>query len=92
MHFMNPVPVMKLVELIRGMQTSDEVMSHTGSQVAAPEQSSTKTYLHQATTCLVSDLQLGLVKISRTLLLADVAHQLLTALGRQSDKRRKTQS
>lgn len=26
MHFMNPVPVMKLVELIRGMQTSDEVM------------------------------------------------------------------
>ncbi|KAL0023876.1 hypothetical protein WJX79_002932 [Trebouxia sp. C0005] len=25
MHFMNPVPVMKLVELIRGMQTSDEV-------------------------------------------------------------------
>ena len=31
MHFMNPVPVMKLVELIRGMQTSDEVMPHTGS-------------------------------------------------------------
>lgn len=26
MHFMNPVPVMKLVELIRGMQTSDEVI------------------------------------------------------------------
>ena len=26
MHFMNPVPVMRLVELIRGMQTSDEVM------------------------------------------------------------------
>ena len=25
MHFMNPVPVMKLVELIRGMATSDEV-------------------------------------------------------------------
>src|SRR5699024_3962757 len=24
MHFMNPVPVMKLVELIRGLQTSDE--------------------------------------------------------------------
>jgi 3-hydroxybutyryl-CoA dehydrogenase len=25
MHFMNPVPVMKLVEIIRGVQTSDEV-------------------------------------------------------------------
>ncbi|HSH44821.1 MAG TPA: 3-hydroxybutyryl-CoA dehydrogenase [Longimicrobiales bacterium] len=25
MHFMNPVPVMKLVEVIRGLQTSDEV-------------------------------------------------------------------
>ncbi len=24
MHFMNPVPVMKLVEVIRGIQTSDE--------------------------------------------------------------------
>src|SRR5699024_6898139 len=24
MHFMNPVPVMKLVEVIRGLQTSDE--------------------------------------------------------------------
>src|SRR5690625_5569949 len=24
MHFMNPVPVMKLVEIIRGLQTSDE--------------------------------------------------------------------
>ena len=27
MHFMNPVPVMKLVEIIRGYHTSDEVMS-----------------------------------------------------------------
>ncbi|MEZ4274962.1 MAG: 3-hydroxyacyl-CoA dehydrogenase NAD-binding domain-containing protein [Nitrospirales bacterium] len=27
MHFMNPVPVMKLVELIRGLQTSDETIS-----------------------------------------------------------------
>ena len=43
MHFMNPVPVMKLVELIRGMQTSDEVRSHTGTQVATPiHQRSTK--------------------------------------------------
>jgi len=25
MHFMNPVPAMALVELIRGMATSDEV-------------------------------------------------------------------
>ncbi len=25
MHFMNPVPVMKLIEIIRGLQTSDEV-------------------------------------------------------------------
>ncbi|CAN5613840.1 3-hydroxyacyl-CoA dehydrogenase NAD-binding domain-containing protein [soil metagenome] len=27
MHFMNPVPVMQLVEVIRGLQTSDETMS-----------------------------------------------------------------
>ena len=27
MHFMNPVPVMKLVELIRGLQTSDETIT-----------------------------------------------------------------
>ena len=26
MHFMNPVPIMKLVEIIRGYNTSDEVM------------------------------------------------------------------
>ena len=29
MHFMNPVPVMKLVEIIRGYNTSDEVMRFT---------------------------------------------------------------
>lgn len=29
MHFMNPVPIMKLVEIIRGYNTSDEVMSFT---------------------------------------------------------------
>lgn len=28
MHFMNPVPVMKLVEIIRGYSTSDEVTQH----------------------------------------------------------------
>ncbi|MEO8902226.1 MAG: 3-hydroxyacyl-CoA dehydrogenase NAD-binding domain-containing protein [Polyangiaceae bacterium] len=27
MHFMNPVPVMKLVEIVRGLQTSDETLS-----------------------------------------------------------------
>jgi len=27
MHFMNPVPVMKLVELVRGLQTSDETLN-----------------------------------------------------------------
>ena len=27
MHFMNPVPVMKLVEVIRGLQTSDQTFS-----------------------------------------------------------------
>ncbi|MEZ4451714.1 MAG: 3-hydroxybutyryl-CoA dehydrogenase [Nannocystaceae bacterium] len=31
MHFMNPVPVMKLVELIRGLQTSDETYALTRS-------------------------------------------------------------
>ena len=29
MHFMNPVPVMKLVEIIRGQLTSDEVVADT---------------------------------------------------------------
>jgi len=29
MHFMNPVPIMKLVEIIRGYNTSDEVMNFT---------------------------------------------------------------
>lgn len=29
MHFMNPVPVMKLVEVIRGLQTSDETHAKT---------------------------------------------------------------
>jgi 3-hydroxybutyryl-CoA dehydrogenase len=29
MHFMNPVPLMKLVELIRGEQTTDEVVART---------------------------------------------------------------
>ncbi len=29
MHFMNPVPIMKLVEIIRGEQTSDEVVART---------------------------------------------------------------
>jgi 3-hydroxybutyryl-CoA dehydrogenase len=34
MHFMNPVPVMKLVEVIRGLQTSDETM-HAVLELAA---------------------------------------------------------
>ena len=29
MHFMNPVPVMKLVEVIRALQTSDETLQTT---------------------------------------------------------------
>jgi len=29
MHFFNPVPIMKLVEVIRGLQTSDEVVART---------------------------------------------------------------
>ncbi len=36
MHFMNPVPVMKLVELIRGMQTSDEVGFHCSQVFVLP--------------------------------------------------------
>ena len=28
MHFMNPVPVMKLVEIIRGLATSDETTEY----------------------------------------------------------------
>lgn len=27
MHFMNPVPVMKLIEIIKGLRTSDETLS-----------------------------------------------------------------
>ena len=30
MHFMNPVPVMKLVEVIRGLATSDETTANVG--------------------------------------------------------------
>ena len=29
MHFMNPVPVMKLVEVIRGLQTSNQTLALT---------------------------------------------------------------
>jgi 3-hydroxybutyryl-CoA dehydrogenase len=35
MHFMNPVPIMKLVELIRGQATSDESMTIANSLCAA---------------------------------------------------------
>jgi 3-hydroxybutyryl-CoA dehydrogenase len=34
MHFMNPVPLMKLVEVIRGHATSDETFARTGDLVA----------------------------------------------------------
>jgi 3-hydroxybutyryl-CoA dehydrogenase len=34
MHFMNPVPIMKLVEVIRGHATSDETFALTGELVA----------------------------------------------------------
>jgi 3-hydroxybutyryl-CoA dehydrogenase len=37
MHFMNPVPVMKLVEVIRGHATSDETFSLTAALVAGLE-------------------------------------------------------
>jgi 3-hydroxybutyryl-CoA dehydrogenase len=35
MHFMNPVPVMKLVEVIRGLQTSDETTARVMETAAA---------------------------------------------------------
>jgi|SRR5579862_137669 len=35
MHFMNPVPVMQLVEIIRGLATSDETTAHTCSLAKA---------------------------------------------------------
>jgi 3-hydroxybutyryl-CoA dehydrogenase len=34
MHFMNPVPVMKLVEVIRGIATSDETFAYAGTTCA----------------------------------------------------------
>ena len=37
MHFMNPVPIMKLVEVIRGHATSDETFALTGELVAKIE-------------------------------------------------------
>ena len=37
MHFMNPVPVMKLVEIIRGLQTADETYRVTNELVLALE-------------------------------------------------------
>jgi 3-hydroxybutyryl-CoA dehydrogenase len=41
MHFMNPVPLMQLVELIRGLQTSDEVFN----QVKALTEALGKTFI-----------------------------------------------
>lgn len=35
MHFMNPVPVMQLVEIIRGLETSDEVYAHIEKMTVA---------------------------------------------------------
>lgn len=37
MHFMNPVPIMKLVEIIRGHATSEETFTHTSELVATLE-------------------------------------------------------
>ena len=37
MHFMNPVPVMKLVELVRGLATSDETCARTRELAVAME-------------------------------------------------------
>lgn len=37
MHFMNPVPIMKLVEIIRGHATSDETFAQTSELVATVE-------------------------------------------------------
>ncbi len=37
MHFMNPVPIMKLVEIIRGHATSDETFAQTSEMVAKLE-------------------------------------------------------
>ena len=36
MHFMNPVPVMKLVEVIRGYDTTDAVTKHRGGPEHRP--------------------------------------------------------
>ena len=33
MHFMNPVPVMQLVEIIKGCETSDAALQHTKALV-----------------------------------------------------------
>lgn len=41
MHFMNPVPVMKLVELIRGLATSDE--THAATKALAEQMGKTTT-------------------------------------------------
>lgn len=40
MHFMNPVPVMKLVEVIRGLQTSDETYQAVADMSAALQKTS----------------------------------------------------
>ena len=39
MHFMNPVPVMELVEVIRGLQTSDETHASTLALAASMKKS-----------------------------------------------------
>ena len=38
MHFMNPVPVMNLVEIVRGLATSDETCQTTKNLAAVPGQ------------------------------------------------------
>src|SRR5699024_11907874 len=46
MHFMNPVPVMKLVEVIRGLQTSDE--TYQAVEDAAKELNKTPVEVNDA--------------------------------------------
>jgi 3-hydroxybutyryl-CoA dehydrogenase len=43
MHFMNPVPVMKLVELITGLQTSDATFATTAALAAAMGKTTTRS-------------------------------------------------
>jgi 3-hydroxybutyryl-CoA dehydrogenase len=59
MHFMNPAPVMKLVEIVRAAQTSDETVAHT--RALAEAMGKTTTTSHDAPGFLVNRILVPMI-------------------------------